>query len=243
MSLVTTLKALAAAGGTAEQLLAVVEAHEAAQDVAAAERRTKAAAKKRRQRAMSPFVPGTEGDIGGQAGTNGDSPEGAAPAHVRSARVVIPLSSSLRSEEVGGGGGECAGATCDWPDGKASDHVRLLVEAVASPRLDPTKSPGLITTSGRLAAWKRDGASWEHDVVPVVTAVCAKQRSLVATWKFFDQAVGRSISDNREALSIPEASAPRATGPPNLMDRMAAEAAEARRRAFELIDARDAKHG
>jgi len=150
----------------------------------------------------------------------------------RSAQVVTPFSSSLRSEEVGGGGGECAGAISDWPDGRASDHVRLLVDAVGSSRLDPAKAPGLITTSGRLAAWKRDGASWEHDVVPVVTALCAKQRSPVSTWKFFDQAIARSMADNRAALEIPEAGPQRATGPPSndFAARDAAIRAEARRR-------------
>jgi hypothetical protein len=157
-------------------------------------------------------------------------------APTRSARVVTPFSSSLRSEEVGGGGGERASAPADdWPEGKATDHVRLLVAQVASPRLDPSKSPGLITTAGRLVAWRKEGASWEHDVVPVVTAVCAKQRSPVSTWKFFDQAIGRSIADNRAALEIPDARVVRlhATGPPSFADTFAAERAEARRKALE----------
>jgi hypothetical protein len=154
----------------------------------------------------------------------------------RSARVVTPFSSSLRSEEVGGGGGERASEPADdWPDGKATDHVRLLVAQVASPRLDPSKSPGLVTTAGRLVAWRKEGASWEHDVVPVVTALCAKQRSPVSTWKFFDQAIGRSIADNRAALEIPDARVVRLhpTGPPSFVDKLAAERAEARRKALE----------
>jgi hypothetical protein len=81
-------------------------------------------------------------------------------------------------------------------------------------------------------AWKREGASWEHDVLPVVAGVCANRRSRIASWKFFDQAVARSIADNRAALEIPIAQ-PRATGPPSLMDRITAERAEARRIALQ----------
>jgi hypothetical protein len=169
--------------------------------------------------------------------TEGDTPATTSDAsRTRSARVVTPFSSSLRSEEVGGGGGERASEPADdWPDGKATDHVRLLVAQVASPRLDPSKSPGLVTTAGRLVAWRKEGASWEHDVVPVVTALCAKQRSPVSTWKFFDQAIGRSIADNRAALEIPDARVVRlhATGPPSFADTFAAERAEARRKALE----------
>jgi hypothetical protein len=175
-----------------------------------------------------------------------DNKRDVTPSHVRSAQVVIPSLPSLRSEEVGGGGGECASANStfpldDWPAGKATDHVRLLVSTVASPRLDPAKSPGLVTTAGRLVAWKREGASWEHDVVPVVTALCAKQRGPVSTWKFFDQAIARSIADNRAALEIPEAGSVRATGPPNFADKLAAEKAEARRLALAMMEAEDGR--
>jgi uncharacterized protein YdaU (DUF1376 family) len=143
-------------------------------------------------------------------------------------------------EKNGGGGGVRASENetkDDWPEGKAQDHARLIVSEVTSPWLDPMKSPGLVTTAGRLAAWKRDGASWEHDVIPVVASVCAKQRGPVSTWKFFDQAIARSMADNREALQIPEAGeARRATGPPfSLTDRIAAEHAESRRMALEML--------
>jgi hypothetical protein len=168
-----------------------------------------------------------------------DGPEGAARATCTYAQVVTPSLSSLPSEvqkEVGGGGGECerAPAFDDWPKPiPAWSHQ--LVEAVASPRLDPNKSLGLNTTAGRLAAWKAAGASWEHDVLPVVTALCAKQRTPISTWKFFDNAIGRSIADNRAALEIPAAGAVRATGPPgsSLAAQIAAEHAEARRRVLE----------
>lgn len=151
------------------------------------------------------------------------------------AQVVIPFSSSLRSEELGGGGGGGAREADqpnpdDWPAGNASAHAELLIQAVASPWLDPQKSPDLVTTRGRIAAWKRDGASWEHDVLAVVIGLCANRRAKVSSWKFFDAAVSRSIADNRAALEIPEASGRRQTGPPSWVDQIAATNAEARRR-------------
>lgn len=127
---------------------------------------------------------------------------------------------------------EVSPQTDDWPSG---DLVDALVAEIASPWLDPTKSPGLITTGGRLTAWRREGASWLHDVVPVVRGLCASRNQLVTSWKFFDAAIGRSIADNRRALEIPEA-----TGPPRLVsltDRITAEKAEARRRTLKMLGA------
>jgi hypothetical protein len=66
---VSILKALAAAGATQEMLIAAVEAANALEEEKAVARRLKATNKKRRQRGMSPLVPGTEGDTGGQTGT------------------------------------------------------------------------------------------------------------------------------------------------------------------------------
>lgn len=99
-----------------------------------------------------------------------------------------------------------ATALDDWPAGDAHAHLRRLVMETGSPRLDPTKAPGLITTLGRLAAWRRDGASWEHEVVPVITTIARKRGPPINTWKFFDAAIAQSIADNRKALTIPEAS-------------------------------------
>ncbi len=94
----------------------------------------------------------------------------------------------------------------DWPKLKGRQtHAEILAETVASPWLAPSKSPGLVETAGRLAAWKRDGASWQHDVVPVVTALCVKAGKRIGTWKYFDASIAQSIADNRAALAIPEA--------------------------------------
>lgn len=93
----------------------------------------------------------------------------------------------------------------DWPEGKAPDHAALLCDLAASPYLDWVKQPGLCQTNGQLHAWRRDGASWEHDVVPVVTALARKARRPISSWKFFAPAIAQSIADNRQALTIPEA--------------------------------------
>jgi uncharacterized protein YdaU (DUF1376 family) len=120
------------------------------------------------------------------------------------ARVASPSQITPPSED-GGGVGAREPEADDWPPGKATDHARLLVLQVASPWLDPSKSPGLVTTEGRLHAWRRDGATWEHDVVPVVTALSAGRNGQISTWKFFDHAIARSIAANRAALEIPAA--------------------------------------
>lgn len=93
----------------------------------------------------------------------------------------------------------------DWPEGTPYDHGELLCEAAQSHRLDLTKQPGLGSTIARLAAWRRDGASWEHDVVPVVTTIARKPGRPITLWKYFDAAIAQSIADNAAALKIPEA--------------------------------------
>jgi uncharacterized protein YdaU (DUF1376 family) len=135
------------------------------------------------------------------------------------------------------GGGVGASAPSDWPEG---DPVKALVEAVASPWLDPQKSHGLVTTAGRLHAWRQAGASWQREVIPVVTGLCAGQRGPVSTWKFFDTAIARAISDNRAVLQFPERGATPIRGSPSLTDQIAAEHAEARRRTIALLEA---EHG
>lgn len=121
----------------------------------------------------------------------------------------------LRLVTTGGTDVEETREADDWPEDRVRRHFEILVEAVASPQLDPSKSPDLVTTAGRLAAWRRDGASWRNDVLPVVAGLCAKSRSRIASWKFFDAAIGRSIAENRACLEIPEsAGLLRSTGPP-----------------------------
>jgi hypothetical protein len=148
--------------------------------------------------------------------------------------TALDKSREDKSREDGGVVGASAPvlvSVSDWPEGDAQAHARLLVELVGSAVLDPARSMGLVTTAGRIAAWRREGASWVHDVAPVVAALCAKRREPVSSWKFFDAAVARSIADNREALTIPDAATrTRATGPPSWSAQVDAATAEARRR-------------
>lgn len=95
----------------------------------------------------------------------------------------------------------------DWPPGDARHHAEMLVDEAATVHLDPARQPGLATTTGRIHAWRRDGASWEHDVLPVVRAAAQRQRGPIRSWKFFDAAIAQSIADNRAALAIPAARA------------------------------------
>lgn len=93
----------------------------------------------------------------------------------------------------------------DWPEGDARRHAEMLAAEAGTVRLDLTRQQGLATTMGRLHAWRRDGASWEHDVLPTVVSIAQKPGRPIASWKFFDAAIAQSIADNRQALSIPEA--------------------------------------
>jgi uncharacterized protein YdaU (DUF1376 family) len=100
-------------------------------------------------------------------------------------------------------GRESAAPADDWPpEGRPAD---VLVQLIDSPHLDPNRSPTLVTTAGRVSAWRREGASWVQDVIPVVSGLVQRARSPIGSWKFFDAAVAQSIADNRQALTIPEA--------------------------------------
>lgn len=218
MSLIATLEAMYEAGASAEMLLAVARRLEAERDDALAKRRASDAARKAAQRERGHV---TSRDV---RVTPRDS-AGPSPHVGERAQVVTPSLPSLRSEEVGGGGVDARVPAIipvdDWPAGNADAHAKLLVAEVNSPWLDPNKSPDLVTTRGRVAAWRRDGASWEFDVLPVVTGLCANRRGKVASWKYFDDAIARSIADNRAALDIPEAGTVvrlHATGPPRTID-------------------------
>lgn len=97
-----------------------------------------------------------------------------------------------------------AGAS-DWPNGRPLDHAQRLCVLAGTVNLDLARQPGLMTTLGRIHAWREAGASWDQDVEPTVIALAAKARSPIASWKFFDAAIAQSIADNRQALTVPEA--------------------------------------
>lgn len=190
------IRLMASKGMTAEDIADIAEAMEAPVPEYDA-REAKRAYDRERMRAKRSQVVRRSYDVADD-NSDKDARVTHAPTHVED------TSSSLRSEEVVVGGVVSAGATSDdWPEGKADRHAKLLLEAVGSPWLDPNKSPDLVTTRGRIAAWRRDGASWEHDVLPVVIGLCANRRSRISSWKFFDAAVSRSIAENRAALEIP----------------------------------------
>ena len=195
--------------GTAPALVGrVVQAiAEAAVPPADEERATKGAMRTRRwrDRKASQNVTERHGDVTGDASPKAsqsvtDRHEASQPrAHVRD------ISSNILDT------GQVVVVIADaWPRGNATDHMALLVEEAASPRLDPNKTPTLVTSAGRLPAWKRDGASWQHDVVPTVTVLARQRGSPIRSWTYFDDAIAQSIANYRRALEIPEhATAPR----------------------------------
>jgi len=144
------------------------------------------------------------------------------PTKVLTGKAVVVVSADARE-------------TDDWPE---ADPSKALIAEVASPWLDPMKTPGLVLTAARVSAWRREGASWRDDVIPVVTTACQRRKSAIQSWQFFDAAIAQSIANNRAGLTIPEARA----GPMNLSDQIIAERAEAHRLAFARMDAEDARN-
>lgn len=64
-----------------------------------------------------------------------------------------------------------------------------LVKAVNSPRLDPSKSHGLVTSAGMIARWKAAGYDWTLDVIPVVVGLCRRPGTPIAKLGYFDGAL------------------------------------------------------
>jgi hypothetical protein len=207
-----TLQALMAAGVTGEKLIEIVRLID--RDMAGGDDN---AAEKRRayDRERKRVLRNSGGKSGGQdepvsGGKSGGIPPETTPL-TRGENNLSRLDITGRVGVVGAREG-----SDDWPEGDSRAHVKLLVEHAASQWLDPDKSHGLVTTSGRVSAWRAAGASWPRDVLPVVAGLCAGRRDRIGSWKFFDDAIARSIADNQAALEIPEAGTFRAksTGPP-----------------------------
>ena len=72
---------------------------------------------------------------------------------------------------------------------RARPPADLVVEAIASPLLDPTKSLRLIETSTTVAKWLDAGADLELDVIPTVSRLMARRAEPVRTWAYFTAAV------------------------------------------------------
>lgn len=92
----------------------------------------------------------------------------------------------------------------DWPDGKPFDHAQILVREAEAVNFSLDRSPGLGQGIAALHRWRRDGASWEHDVVPVVTALARKARTPIKSWSYFEDAVAANVAATRAAMTIPE---------------------------------------
>lgn len=142
----------------------------------------------------------TSGDTHGDTPleTRRDTP-GEAETSPRGAEKETEVEVEVEVIEVGGGVAR-ERATDDWPSGPWD---KLLVAIAASPWLDLTKSLGLVTSAGRIAAWRREGASWEFDVVPVVTGMAQSAREPIGSWTYFDRRIARTAADNRKAMEAP----------------------------------------
>nr|WP_313414962.1 hypothetical protein [Brevundimonas diminuta] len=202
MSAVAFIKAMVEAGFSHEDALRAGEVYEALQP-----QRSKGAERTRRwreRREASQSVTCDGGDVR-DAGDACDAPLSLPPSpQTPQPPTHTPGYETTRTHERAEPVLAVVAAT-DWPEETGGKLASRLCEEVASPRLDWAKTPDLLTTSTRLFAWRRDGASWEFDVVPVVTALASRPGRPITSWKFFDAAVAQSIADNRQALKIPEA--------------------------------------
>lgn len=88
----------------------------------------------------------------------------------------------------------------DWPDGSSQDHADRLCDEANTVHLDKSREGGLTVSAGRLHAWRRDGASWERDVRPVVLGIAARAKAPIKTWAYFDRAVAEAKANNNRAL-------------------------------------------
>lgn len=193
----SALRLLAAHGLTLEEIVAVAAANDPNPPPAGP---SKAALRTRRYRerkaaAVTVTAPGvTNGAVTGDAqSVTGDervtSLAGAVTPPVR----VLPLEAEAAVDDR---------VTDDWPDLKVA--VERLCRHAASPRLDPQRQPGLITSAGRLSAWKAAGARWSLDVAPIVAAVARKRGPPIQSWTYFDSAIAQAIAQAREPLPPPD---------------------------------------
>lgn len=226
MSIATVVRALVLAGATPEMILAAVEATEREQTDALTRRRESDRLRQQAKRDRSNNV--TSRDV--TVTVNDDPPR----ARVRD---ITPNSENNHNYTLP----SASAISDDWPPGKASDHAELICAEMASPWLDPNKSQGLVTTVGLLDRWKRNGASWEHDVLPLIRGRLMNRRKPVSTWGFFDDAIDETIAANRAALRIPEAGQVvpirPGTGPPmSLTDRIGADNQQSYALAMKMLE-------
>lgn len=113
----------------------------------------------------------------------------------------------------------------DWP-AVGENLAALAAREVNSAMLDPARTPGLVTTAARMAAWKRAGASWREDVIPALQVLTAAATEPIKSWAYFDGAIARSVSARSRPLEVGEAVAGRGVVV-SLGDRIAEEHARA----------------
>lgn len=86
-------------------------------------------------------------------------------------------------------------ASDDWPDLTPLDQAALLCRLVGrSGSLDVARDGGLVQSVFYFPKWRKRGASWEGDVVPVVTALTQRNARPIRTWSYFDQAIAEATA-------------------------------------------------
>ncbi len=78
---------------------------------------------------------------------------------------------------------------------RARPPADRVVEAIASPLLDPSKSLRLVETSTVVAKWIEAGADLELDVIPTVSRLIARRVEPVRTWAYFTSAVREAAAE------------------------------------------------
>ena len=82
--------------------------------------------------------------------------------------------------------------------------MQAIANAVNHPALDPDKHHRLITTAGRIGAWKRAGADDEM-IVATIKAVLKTRpatEGAIRTWAYFDEPIRRAIADAKAMESF-----------------------------------------
>ena len=130
-----------------------------------------------------------------------------------------------RGREDGSPGSQAPEPPTDWP--AVGENLAVIASReVNSAMLDPARTPGLVTTAARMAAWKRAGASWREDVIPALQVLTAAATEPIKSWAYFDSAIARSVSARSRPLEVGEAVAGRGVVV-SLGDRIAEEHARA----------------
>lgn len=180
------------------------------------------AAERQARKRAGDSVTKRDSSVTGQEGTNTEDSvterDIVTESHADTRAHVGDINPTSEDTCVGGGVGSASerDQSDDWP---AGDHARQLVEAAASPWLDPNKSQNLIISAGLIESWRRRGASWTKHVVPVVVHLAKQHHEPINHWKFFQPAIARAVAASRAEMELPDVVVPfRQTGPPSSRD-------------------------